>query len=235
MKLLVWRQKELNKLKRHKFKELRFYVVFFTIYIVLNNLMAYQIWHQGTAESETLPETSLFMITGTQVALFFAVIFAAKRGGNSLKGIGFGTSSWWKGCLVGLGIMAFWLLVSPWLYRFLVVVLHLPDIPIAESPFSPLWVITSIIIAIGEETVWRGYGYNILNKYVKRPWIFALVGIFLFALILNSVFIWRKNSSSRRCGSCKMWCTCGAYLIINGLYKIWKDAEQLHISSVEWI
>jgi len=81
----------------------------------------------------------------------------------------------------------------------------------SEVPFSPVWVVSGVIIGTAEELIFRGYGYTVLKKYVKHWWISLLVvslifdlehcykgsaGVaqtFVIALIANGVFIWRKS------------------------------------------
>lgn len=103
------------------------------------------------------------------------------------------------------------LFTVPWLDRFLIDILHLNAIGMGEVTFSPVWVVSGVIIGIAEGLIFRGYGYTVLKKYVKHWWIALLVVSLLFslehcykgsageaqtfviALIANGVFIWGKS------------------------------------------
>jgi len=91
--------------------------------------------HQEKVASETLPTNSMFMIIGMEVVLLSVAIFLAKQGKNSLRDIGFRISSWWRDCLIGLGIMAAWLFAAPQLEGFLVTFPHLSLVPEAKILF----------------------------------------------------------------------------------------------------
>jgi membrane protease YdiL (CAAX protease family) len=193
-----------------KFNELQFYIIFFVIFLLISNLGTSQMVRQQTSTG-TMPVMAMLTPALVQLGLVFLIIWAAKSGGNSLSDIGLKTYSWWIDCLIGIGLLAFLLFTVPWLDRFLVDILHLNEIGMSEVTFSPVWVVSGVIIGIAEELIFRGYGYTILTKYVGHPWISLLVVSLLFglehcykgsagvaqtfviALIANGVFIWRKS------------------------------------------
>ena len=193
-----------------KFNELQFYIIFFVIFLLISNLGTSQMVRQQTSTG-TMPVMAMLTPALVQLGLVFLIIWAAKSGGNSLSDIGLKTYSWWIDCLIGIGLLAFLLFTGPWLDRFLVDILHLNEIGMSEVTFSPVWVVSGVIIGIAEELIFRGYGYTILTKYVGHPWISLLVVSLLFglehcykgsagvaqtfviALIANGVFIWRKS------------------------------------------
>lgn len=168
-------------------------------------------FHQEETGTGVMPASSTLVPAGVQIAIVFLIIWAARRGGNSLKDIGFRTYSWWRDCLIGLGVLALLFFTVPRLHDGLVNVLHLSEVGLTEIPFSALWVVSAIIIGVAEELVFRGYGYTVLNKYVKRSWASVLivsamfgaehlyqgsagaVQTFTIALIANGIFIWRKS------------------------------------------
>ena len=193
-----------------KFNELQFYIIFFVIFLLISNLGTSQMVRQQTSTG-TMPVMAMLTPALVQLGLVFLIIWAAKSGGNSLSDIGLKTYSWWIDCLIGIGLLAFLLFTVPWLDRFLVDILHLNEIGMSEVTFSPVWVVSGVIIGIAEELIFRGYGYTILTKYVGHLWISLLVVSLLFglehcykgsagvaqtfviALIANGVFIWRKS------------------------------------------
>lgn len=195
---------------KSKFNELQFYIIFFVIFLLVSNFGTSQMMRQDTSTG-TMPVIAILTPALVQLGLVFLIIWAARSGGNSLSDIGFKTYSWWVDCLIGIGLLAFLLFTVPWLDRFLVDILHLEAIGISEVPFSPVWVVSGVIIGLSEELIFRGYGYTVLKKYVKHWWIALLVVSLLFglehcykgsagvaqtfaiALIANSVFIWRKS------------------------------------------
>ena len=195
---------------KSKFNELQFFIIFFVIFLLISNLGTSQMLQQESSMG-TMPAVAVLTPAIVQLALIFLIIWAAKSGGNSLQDIGFKTYSWWIDCLIGIGLLFFLLFTVPRLDVFLVDVLHLNEVAIGGAPFSPLWVVSGVIIGIAEELIFRGYGYTILKKYVKRWWISLLVvsilfglehlykgsaGVaqtFIIALIANVVFIWRKS------------------------------------------
>ena len=193
-----------------RFNELQFYIIFFVVFLLMSNLGTSQMVRQQTSTG-TMPVAAMLTPALVQLGLVFLITWAAKSGGNSLSDIGFKTYSWWIDCLIGIGLLAFLLFTAPWLDRFLVGILHLNEIGMSEVTFSPVWVVSGVIIGIAEELVFRGYGYTILTKYVGHPWISLLAVSLLFglehcykgsagvaqtfavALIANGVFIWRKS------------------------------------------
>ena len=193
-----------------KFNELQFYIIFFVIFLLISNLGTSQMVRQQTSTG-TMPVMAMLTPALVQLGLVFLIIWAAKSGGNSLSDIGLKTYSWWIDCLIGIGLLAFLLFTVPWLDRFLVDILHLNEIGMSEVTFSPVWVVSGVIIGIAEELIFRGYGYTILTKYVGHLWISLLVVSLLFglehcykgsagvaqtfviALIANGVFICRKS------------------------------------------
>jgi membrane protease YdiL (CAAX protease family) len=195
---------------KSKFNELQFYVIFFVVFLLISNFGTSQMIRQETG-TETMPVIAVLMPAIIQLGLVFLIIWAAKSAGNSLSDIGFKTYSWWIDCLIGVGLLAFLVFTVPWLDRFLVDILHLTEIGMSKVTFSPVWVLSGVIIGIAEELIFRGYGYTILRKYVKHWWISLLVvslmfglehcykgsaGVaqaFVIALIANGVFIWRKS------------------------------------------
>ena len=195
---------------KSKFNELQFYIIFFVIFLLISNFNTSQMIRQETSTG-TMPVIAMLMPAIIQLGLVFLIIWAARSGGNSLSDIGFKTYSWWIDCLIGIGLLAFLLFTVPWLDRFLVDILHLNAIGMGEVTFSPVWVMSGVIIGIAEELIFRGYGYTVLKKYVKHWWIALLVVSLLFglehcykgsasvaqtfviALIANGVFIWRKS------------------------------------------
>jgi membrane protease YdiL (CAAX protease family) len=195
---------------KSKFNELQFYIIFFVIFLLISNFGTSQMMRQETSTG-TMPVIAMLMPAIIQLGLVFLIIWAARSGGNSLSEIGFKTYSWWIDCLIGIGLLAFLLFTVPWLDRFLVDILHLNAIGMGEVTFSPVWVVSGVIIGIAEELIFRGYGYTVLKKYIKHWWIALLVVSLLFglehcykglagvaqtfvlALIANGVFIWRKS------------------------------------------
>lgn len=198
-------------MKNSKFNELQFYVIFFTIFLIVSNFVTSQMLYQEEPGTGMMPVNSVLIPALIQIALVFLVIWAAKHGGNSLKDIGFRTYSWWQDCIIGLGIFVFLFITVPRLHEFLVNVLHLSEFGLSKIPFSPLWVVSAMVIGVAEELIFRGYGYTVLNKYLKRPWIAVLIvsalfgaehfyrgsagaaQTFIIALIANGIFIWRKS------------------------------------------
>ncbi len=193
-------------MKKSKFNELNFYIIFFTIFLIVSNFATSQMLRQET-ETGMMPVSSMLIPAGIQIALVFLIIWAVKRGGNSLKYIGFRSYSWWKDCLIGSGALVFLFFVVPWLHEFLVSIIRLSEVGVGKISFSAVWVISATAIGVAEEIIFRGYGYTILNKYVKRPLVCVLivsaifgaehlyqgfagaVQTFMIALFANSIFI----------------------------------------------
>jgi membrane protease YdiL (CAAX protease family) len=152
---------------KSKFNELQFYIIFFVIFLLISNFGTSQMMRQETSTG-TMPVIAMLMPAIIQLGLVFLIIWAARSGGNSLSEIGFKTYSWWIDCLIGIGLLAFLLFTVPWLDRFLVDILHLNAIGMGEVTFSPVWVVSGVIIGIAEELIFRGYGYTVLKKYIKH-------------------------------------------------------------------
>jgi membrane protease YdiL (CAAX protease family) len=198
-------------LENSKFNELLFYIIFFSIFLIVANTIVSQTFHQKETASGMMPVSSMLIPAVIQIALIFLIIFAAKLGGNSLKDIGFKTYSWWKDCLVGLGAFTVWFFVIPWLDKFFIGFVHLSKVGVSEVSFSIFWVLSATAFGLAEEIIFRGYGYTVLNKYVNSPWISILivsvmfgavhlyqgtavaVELFIIAIMLNYIFIWRGS------------------------------------------
>ena len=201
-------------------KELLAYICFWIIWPIATHFIlpsSSSLLQQAELKSEVLPLSSMHIMIGSQLVRLSIVICLILYFKNSLKDIGFRTTCWWKDLILGLGVFGIMIIV-PVLFGSLISIL--PDqakmaIPMAMPQHNLqsrlLWITVSICNGIGEETAFRGYGWVILNKYLKRPWISALVislifsvghyymgiipviSIFIVALILQGIFIWRKS------------------------------------------
>jgi membrane protease YdiL (CAAX protease family) len=166
--------------------------------------------------TEWSPSFALLAIAGNQIIYLFLAIVLTRIFKNPLSEIGFRTSSWWRDVLIGIGTYFFLFAVST-LLEFLPSINEFvgfknPDYGwMLEPEYKYLLISIPFLAGICEETFFRGYGYTVLNKNLKKPLLSVLIvslifalghsyqgpdGIlrnFIWAMIINGVFIWRKS------------------------------------------
>ena len=149
-----------------------------------------------------------------QLLVLWIAIALTRKAGRTTASLG-----WTRGHLaaeIALGVAAFAafyftqsLWVGPLLSGFPKEQLALP---VLDRPSAVLsWGVFTASVALMEEGVLRGYGYGVLNAYLKQPWISAVLvsGLFgvahlyqgwgpvvalaIFGFYLNALLIWRRS------------------------------------------
>ena len=147
-----------------------------------------------------------------ELLIFLLIILVLKRGGESLRNIGWGEFNG-KNLLIGIGFVFFANAIL--LTLSLILGIKQPkeiEFLLPKTATDRLfWVMMSLTAGVVEETGFRGYVLTKLNLFVKNWWITAIISSFFFGvghfyqgwggsvltgaygLLFCGLFIWRKS------------------------------------------
>ena len=152
-------------------------------------------------------------IVAALIAAVWAIAVFAER--LTARNLGFGCISWLTP-VIAVALAAFFIFVfGPAAYWFLVAT-HLPSFAGGESSLAllPRWflILDIIIVAAGEEWLYRAYAIERLQALVGRPWLAGLLSLAAFGLahlplwgpgvalttlvsggIFTALYLWRRD------------------------------------------
>ena len=179
-------------------------------------LLSFVVMKQGQTEMETLlvdPALQLYLPTIIiEFLIFVLIILVMKRGGETLRNIGWGGFNL-KNLFLGVGFVFFANAILLTL-SFILNIKQPKEIEFLLPKTATdrvFWITMSLMAGIAEETGFRGYVLTKLNLFVKNWWITAIISSFFFGvghfyqglggsvltgiygLLFCGLFIWRKS------------------------------------------